>query len=75
MHKQLNIMYEEFVKTHGLPLVNDMVIPFTNFVVDRYGIKLNLLLTTEPSGEPRYQVQEVFVVSEKKYTWFLLETA
>ena len=74
MHKKLNILYDEFVNLHGYVKSSEHVIPFTNFVLDRYGIKINILVEQMDSGEARYQVQEVFVINEKKYTWFLLET-
>jgi hypothetical protein len=68
-----NKLYLKFNKSHAYDL--DRVIAFNTWLTDRYGITLRLLPKTDPKGHVGYELTEVYVVNEQKYTWFLLETA
>lgn len=73
-HVGLNKLYVEFNDQRGY-FDSDTVIAFSAWLRERYGIEIRIHPKVDPLGKAGYEVKEVWVVDEKKYTWYLLETA
>lgn len=74
LHEELNKAYAKYnPQVPGEPY-GDRVLSFSNYVKERYGLELKLFAKID-NNQLKYELKEVYVVDEKKFTFFLLEWA
>ena len=51
----------------------DLVLGFSRYILQAYGIDLRFIPRTNDQGQLAYELTSAYIVDEPKYTWFLLK--